>query len=100
MPNADTAQTQPSRKKSKKQKKKQRQQQAQMAATGLDSGSDSEPEARPSQQEGADANGAADDISQADGGSEDMLERMMQAASMNQAEVGSTNQVIKYLGLQ
>lgn len=87
-----TAQTQPSRKKSKKQKKKQRQQQAQMAAAGLDS--DSEPEDGPSQQEGVDVNGAADDTSQAYGASEDdMLERMMQAASMNQAEASSHNQV-------
>lgn len=99
MPDVDTAQTQPSRKKSKKQKKKQRQQQAQMAAAGLDS--DSEPEDGPSQQEGVDVNGAADDTSQAYGASEDdMLERMMQAASMNQAEASSHNQVISYFGLK
>lgn len=87
---ADTAQTQPSRKKSKKQKKKQRQQQAQMAAAGLDASSDSEPEAgaAPSHAGNAPAsdNGATDQHSEADLDSEDdVLERMMQATNINRA---------------
>lgn len=100
MPAADTAQTQPGRKKSKKQKKKHRQQQAQMAAAaGLDSDQDSDTEARQSQHSAAeDADGlvddAVDDAAQSGQGSEDgMLERMMQAATVSQPAATSSIQV-------
>lgn len=85
---ADTPQTQPSRKKSKKQKKKQKQQQAQMAAAGHDASSDSDSEAAAAPSHAGNAaasvDGASDQQSQADVDSEDdVLERMMQATSIN-----------------
>ena len=87
----DTAQSEPNRKKSKKQKKKQRQQQAQMAATGLEVSSDSEAEAgavHPHEvNAGATTSGGADDHLQVDQDCEDdVLARMMQAATINQTK--------------